>query len=362
VAGLRHRLLVKLLLVNIVVIVFVVVLIWLAIDYLAADYFMTLMEQYHIAPAPTHAMFLAAVHRYLLWASLGAVLLALGLGGLMLRRVLAPLRRMMRTSREIAAGRFDVAVPVTTRDEIGQLARAFNRMARSLQEVERLRKTMLIDAAHELRTPLTNLRGYLEALTDGVLPPTPDTFATLQEETQRLAQLVEDILQLARADAARGHLQRRPVDLPALLRQACEAFRASLEARRIALTVRAAPTPAVPADPDLLAQVLRNLLRNAVQYTPADGTLDITLAAEDGGLRARFCNSGAEIQADDLPYLFERFYRGEKSRSRTHGGAGLGLAIVKELVQAHGGEVGAAIHDGRTCVWFTLPLTPPADL
>jgi two-component system sensor histidine kinase BaeS len=358
----RHRLLVKLLLVNVLVIGFVVVIVWLAIDYLAADYFMTLMEKYNISPAPAHAMFLEAVHRYLLWACLGAVLLALGLGGVMLRRILAPLGRMMSISGQIAAGHYDVALPVTTRDEIGQLAAAFNRMARSLREIERLRKTMMIDVAHELRTPLTNIRGYLEALADGVLPPSRETFATLLEETQRLAQLVEDIMQLASADAARGQLSRQPVHLPTLLVAIRDELRMEFEARGIALGIRKADVPTISADPRLLAQVLRNLLRNAAQYTPAGGALEIAIHAEADVLRTRFCNSGAEIEAADLPYIFERFYRGEKSRSRMHGGAGLGLAIVKELVSAHGGQVGAEFEDGRTCIWFTLPSVPPTDL
>lgn len=358
----RHRLFAKLLMVNLVVIVFVVGIVWLAIDYLAADYFVTLMEKYNISPAPAHAMFVDAVHRYLLWAFLGAVILALGLGGLMLRRVLAPLRRMMSISRRIAAGDYDVAVPVATRDEIGQLAAAFNRMARSLREIERLRKTMMIDVAHELRTPLTNIRGYLEALADGVLPPSGDTLATLLEETQRLAQLVEDILQLASADAARSRLRRQPVHLPTLLAAIHEELRPDFEARGIAVDLRAEDVPTLAADPRLLAQVLRNLLRNAAQYTPAGGALEIAVQAEAAGVRARFCNSGAEIAAADLPWIFERFYRGEKSRSRRLGGAGLGLAIVKELITAHGGQVGAELEDGRTCIWFTLPPTPAPGL
>ncbi len=194
----KRYLILKLLAIHLVVIGFVMIIVWLAIDTLAAGYFVTLMEKYNISPEPAHAMFVDAVHRYLVWASLAALLLAAVLSFVMMRRVLAPLSRMTAISHEIATGNFDVRVPAESRDEVGQLARAFNRMAESLEAIEALRRNLMIDVAHELRTPLTNMRGYLEALNDGVLPPSPATFALLQDETLRLARLVEDVIQLAR--------------------------------------------------------------------------------------------------------------------------------------------------------------------
>ena len=198
----RSRILWKLLAINILIIGVVIVIVWLSIDYLAAGYFMTLMDKYHISPTSSHEMFVGAVHRYLIWASLGALVLAIALSFLIMKRILHPLTQMTSITKKIASGNYSASVPVKSHDEVGQLALAFNRMAESLQEIEQLRKTMMVDVAHEIRTPLTNIKGYLEALTDGVLEPSKETFGLLQEETFRLVQLVEDILRLAKADAA----------------------------------------------------------------------------------------------------------------------------------------------------------------
>jgi two-component system sensor histidine kinase BaeS len=214
-ATVKRYLIVKLLAVNLVVVGFAVGVVWLAIDTLAAGYFVTLMEKYHISPEPAHAMFVDSVHRYLIWALAGAIGLAVVLSFVMNRRILGPLTRMTAITEEIAAGEFSARVPVATTDEVGQLARAFNRMAENLEKIERLRRSLMIDVAHELRTPLTNIRGYLEALNDGVLPPAPETLSLLQDETLRLAELVEDVLALARADAASGQLEPTSVDLKA---------------------------------------------------------------------------------------------------------------------------------------------------
>ena len=239
----KRYLILKLLAVHLVVIGFVVVIVWLAIDTLAAGYFVTLMEKYNISPEPAHAMFVDAVHRYLLWASLAAVILAVALSFVMMRRVLSPLSRMTVITREIAAGNFDVRVPVGSRDEIGQLARAFNRMAQSLEEIESLRRTLMIDVAHELRTPLTNMRGYLEALEDGVLPASSETIRLLRDETLRLAQLVEDVLQLARADAARRNLEAAALDLCGLVRETLETLSPDFARKSLTVNLRAPGHP-----------------------------------------------------------------------------------------------------------------------
>lgn len=212
-----------------VVIVFIILAVWPAIDYLAADYFMTLMDEYNISPAPAHAMFLAAVHRYLIWASLAATVLAVVLSFLMIKRVLGPLTAMTVLTRDIAAGNYDVHIPVPSSDEVGQLSVAFNRMNASLQKLEKLRRRMMVDVAHELRTPLTNIQGYLEALLDGVVPASENTYALLHEETLRLARLVEDILQLAKADAAVSSLQPTVFDARELIDRTLDGFRMEFE-------------------------------------------------------------------------------------------------------------------------------------
>ncbi len=356
----RH-LIFKLLAVNLVVIAFVTAVVWLSIDTLAAGYFVTLMEKYHISPEPAHAMFVDAVHRYLIWACLAAMGLAVWLSFLMLRRVLGPLTRMTLSTRHIAAGDFSARVPVDSRDEVGQLALAFNRMAASLEKIENLRRNLMIDVAHELRTPLTNMRGYLEALNDAVLPPSPQTLALLQNETMRLVQLVEDVLQQARADAVHGHLEIASLDLNTAVNAALAPYADAFHEKAMDVSVRAAQGAVhVPADARRMARVLRNLTDNAVRYATPASELTIEIAADVGQVTVSYTNRVQDVMPDDLPYLFERFFRGEKSRSRQHGGAGSGLSIVKELVTAHGGAVGAELlEESRIRIWFTLPKARP---
>jgi two-component system, OmpR family, sensor histidine kinase BaeS len=347
----------KLLGIHILVIVFVIIIVWLAINTLAAGYFVTLMQKYNISPTSSHQMFVSSVHRYLLWASLAAVLLAAVLSFFLTRRVLGPLTRMMSVTREIESGDYSGRVPVATRDEVGQLAVAFNRMAESLQRIEQLRKTMTVNVAHELRTPLTNMQGYLEALIDGVVTPSKETFELLLEETMRLVHLVEDLLRLAKADAARVDLHKTEIRMGGLIAQILNTVRPQFISKSITvetdLTQRDGP---LQADPEKLLQVVNNLLQNALQYTPAGGSFRIDMGSLPGELKVVFANTGGELDEKDLPFIFERFYRGEKSRSREHGGAGIGLAIVKELIEAHNGRVGAEINDDVIRIWFTLPV------
>jgi signal transduction histidine kinase len=352
-----RRLIWKLLATNIPIIGFVIVIVWLALDYLAAEYFVTLMQRYHISPTSSHAMFVAAVHRYLIWAGLASLVLAVTLSFLVMRRVLGPLMEMTETTRKIASGDYSGRVPVRSQDEIGQLALAFNQMAANLEKIEQLRKTMIIDVAHELRTPLTNITGYLEALSDGVVSPSHETFESLQEESGRLAELVEGILRLARADAAQTDLRKEEVHLGHLIAQGLEPFQSQFEAKGIRVEVdfpEAGCT--VQADPRHLSQVVQNLLENAWQYTQPGGVVSIQVESLPDAVKVLFANAGGELEEQDLPFLFERFYRGEKSRSRDHGGAGIGLAIVKGLIEAHGGRVGAELAQNMTRIWFTVPL------
>lgn len=354
----KRYLLWKLLLINVVPVIAVIILvIWVAIDQLAADYFMTLMDKYDVSPTETHQMFLAAIHRYMLWATLAALALALLLSFLLTRRVLRPLSQMATITRKVSAGNFSERVAVTSRDEIGQLGLAFNRMAESLEKLERLRKRMVSDVAHELRTPLTNLRGYLEGLSDSVVPPSAGTFNMLQQEVLRLVHLVEDLQQLAKAEAAEAYLTRKPLSLEDLVKQLLVLYKPQFEQKTITVETRFAPdADSVTADPDKLLQALRNLIENACKYTPANGSVTIAAKQQDGNVQVSFINSGPGISAEDLPFVFERFYRADASRSREGGGAGIGLSIVKTLIEAHGGEVGAESEPGKTCMWFSLPV------
>jgi signal transduction histidine kinase len=355
---LRKSLLWKLLGVNLLVILFVISVVWLAINYLAAGYFMILMEKYHISPTASHQMFIGAVHRYLIWASAAAFVLALALSSVLMRRLLRPLTKMTDTAQRIAEGDYSGEVPVVSDDEVGRLSEAFNRMSASLRHTEELRKRMVVDVAHELRTPLTNIKGYLEALADDVLVPTRETFQLLQEETVRLSSLVEDIMRLARADAARADLHKVEIEAHRALAQMVDGFRRQFEARRVAVKVELKSRDVrLSADPEKFSQVVGNLLQNASRYTPVGGALLISIERIQGEVLFVFSNTGGELEDQDLTFIFERFYRGEKSRSREYGGAGIGLAIVKELVEAHGGHVGAELVRGDVRIWFSMPIT-----
>lgn len=351
-----QRLLWKILLNVIPVIAVTILVVWLAIDNLAATYFMRLMENYAIEPHDSHQMFIEAVHRYLVWAALAALVLALLLSYLMTRRVLRPLSQMTRISHELSKGDFSSRVEVVSADEVGQLGVAFNRMADSLEQLEGLRKRMVADIAHELRTPLTNLRGYFEGLGDDVVPPSKETFKMLEAETLRLVQLVDDLQQLSKAEAAGAFLQRRPIELAPFVDQLLSLFRLRLQARQIEIEV-AIPSISFQADQDKLLQAFRNLLENALCYTPEQGRIRIEAAVKGDSLEIVVGNSGAGIAQEDLPFVFERFFRADRSRSREQGGAGIGLAIVKQIVEAHGGQVMARSSEGWTTFHVSLPTS-----
>ncbi len=353
----KRHLLWKLLLINILPVIAVIILvIWLAIDQLAADYFMALMNKYDVSLTETHQMFLTAVHRYLLWATLAALALAMVLSYLLTRRVLRPLAQMTAITRQFAVGHYTDRVLITSHDEVGQLGEAFNRMADSLERIEKLRKTMVADVAHELRTPLTNLRGYLEALSDEVIPPSKTTFSMLEDETLRLVHLVESLHQLAKADAAKAHLTRETLSMRELIEQMLPLYQLPFASKNITLeTDYTHESDTVRVDRDKMLQAIRNLLDNACRYTPDSGRMVIVTRRTEEGFMVRFTNSGQAIDKADLPLIFERFFQTDRSRSREKGGAGIGLAIVKELIEAHGGHVGAESSPGENTIWILLP-------
>ncbi|MDD9914792.1 MAG: HAMP domain-containing protein, partial [Rhodospirillaceae bacterium] len=268
----KQRLLWKLLAVNLPVIGIVIAVLWMAIDLLAADYFTNLMEQYQISPAETHQMFLDAVHRYFIQATIVALALACLLSVILTRKVLRPLSDIGEVTHRLAAGDYSARITASSSDEIGDLAADFNQMADSLEHLEGLRRTMVADFAHELRTPLTNIRGYLEALADGVVTPSKETYDLLQDEIMRLVRLVEDLNQLTSADAARAYLRREKIDLRDYVERALALNRHEFDARRITVDLAfKAGADEVQGDPDKLLQILRNLIQNAWQYTPEGG-------------------------------------------------------------------------------------------
>lgn len=352
----RVPLLWKLMGVHLLVITAVIGLIWVALERFAGQYFMQIMKEYNIDPVMPHEIFLQATRSTLIWTSVGAVALALIASWVLTRRMLRPMRRMGVLAGRIASGDYSQRVDAATGDEVGELVGAFNRMVGSLQRVEKLRKDLVADVAHELRTPLTNMRGYLEALRDGVLPSTPQQIASLHEEVLRLVRLVEGLHQLAVADAGTQRLRLDTLNLSALTSQTLDPFRTRLSQKGVRLSATGSDgDAAVRLDHDQFVCVLNNLFENALHYTPHGGEVTVQVRQEGPAVVLSISNTGEGIPTHDLPFIFERFYRGEKSRSREHGGAGIGLSLVKQIVEAHGGDVSVQSERGFTTFRVALP-------
>ncbi len=325
----------------------------------AADSFSELMVEHGETLAAAQAMFRETVARFFVAALAIAGLASVGLAIIAGRHVAAPLREMRDAARLLAQGDHGVRVHGRGPDEVRSLADSFNRMAREIEEQERLRREFVANAAHELRTPLTNLQGYLEALRDGVISAERSTFESLHEEVERLVRLSRSLDALAAGDvASRASGERREIDLRGAVLAAVDLHAAAFEKRRLRVEVDLPTMLAARADADHLAQVLANLLQNAIRYTPAGGHVAIGARHRADDVLVSVSNSGPEIPAEDLPHVFERFYRVEKSRDRASGGAGIGLAIVKTLVELGGGRVGAESAADLTRFWFSLPRAP----
>jgi signal transduction histidine kinase len=298
------------------------------------------------------------------WLQAAAVtgLLALVLIFGLARRILRPIGALTQATRQMEAGDLDVRVDAHGSDEIAELARAFNSMAAKLAETERLRRQLVGDVAHELRSPVTNLRCMLEGLQDGLERPDAGTIAALYDETMFLQRLISDLQELTLAEAGSLLLQRQSVDVAEIVARAVATLQAVPD--RAAIQVEVNGPLWATADPDRLEQVLRNLLANALQHTPAEGRVEVRATALGETLEITVRDTGVGIAPEHLPYVFDRFYRADASRSRRTGGAGLGLAIVKQLVTAHGGVVTAASDGpGRGATFrLTLPAAaaPPA--
>ncbi len=307
---------------------------------------------------PISEQFLASTNRMLLLVAVVAGLTAVGLVMGLSQRILAPVESLKAAAQRMAAGDLSQRVEITSQDEIGDLARAFNGMADGLAHLEQLRRNMVNDVAHELRTPLTNVRGYLEAMRDGVIAPEAAVIDSLYEEAMLLNRLVDDLQELSLAEAGQIHLERRVTSLVPIVQQAAEALRLRAESGQIDLRVDAPEElPAVQVDDRRIGQVLRNLLQNALTHTPSGGVVSVDARARDDSVEVRVQDSGTGIAAADLPYVFERFYRADKSRARTSGGTGLGLAIARQLVEAHGGRIWVESVEGKGARFtFTLPI------
>jgi len=334
----------------------VFLLAWLVIDYFASYYFMSLMQEYNIEPDLLHQMFLHATHRYLLLSmALGLIFVTI-LSRFITKRVMHSLTEMTTLVPKLARGDYSERVSIITNDEVGKLGHAFNKMVESLADIEAMRKDLVANVAHELRTPLNNLQGELEAMQDGLEAPTKETINSLHEEILRLVRLIDGIHRLSQVDAGMQIARKECIELKPLadrvIRQAEKAF----EAKRIRFSSESLQVSII-ANPDQMIQVFQNLLDNMLSYTPFEGEASVRMIPSDDNIQITFTNNGEGIAVQDLPHIFERFYRGEKSRSRDKGGAGIGLAIVKQVLEAHRGVVKAKSRPGQTEITVTLPIT-----
>jgi len=269
-----------------------------------------------------------------------AIALALFLSTILIVQILRPLRALSRATERIAEGDMPERVTLKTHDELGRLGDSFNEMLASLRRSETVRQTMTADIAHELRTPVTIIQGTLEAILDGIYDASEESIAPIYEETLHLGRLIDDLRDLALAEAGELRLEKEPTDLAELVRQVAEtAFLSREDAPQLHLDLPR-NLPAVPLDSKRFRQVIANLLSNAIRHTPSDGDVYVRVRRLDDEIEMSVADTGPGIRPEDLPHLFERFYRGDPARGRS-AGSGLGLAIVKQWVEAHDGTISA---------------------
>ncbi len=276
------------------------------------------------------------------------------------RRLARPIHALTAAVQRMEAGDRSARVPVRGRrqDEVGRLSQAFNAMAVSMEENERQRQAMVSDIAHELRNPLTNVRGYLEGVQDGLVPLDESLVASLLEEATLLGRLVDDLQDLALADAGRLHLHPEPLDAVDLVEQVTAAHRAAAAVAGVTVTANVRPPVPVEGDPGRLRQALGNLVGNALRYTPSGGQVTVSAFAADGQATISVGDTGAGIAPEHLPHIFDRFYRADPSRSRETGGSGLGLAITRHIVEAHAGTIEVRSTEGVGSTFtIRLPMT-----
>ncbi len=291
-------------------------------------------------------------------AAVVSVIIAIALGLLVSNLITRPLQRLAGSARKIAAGDLDQRVQHKSSDEVGEVSRAFNTMAEQLDRKEKSRKHLLADVAHELRNPLSIVQGNLEAWLDGVKTPTPDQIALVYDETVLLNRLINDLRDLSLAEAGQLRLNLEPADIAELINAEMALFQARCREKNVALTAEVSNgLPVVKIDRDRIRQVLHNLLENALRFTPAGGAIKVSAGLDSSSqVHISVADTGMGIESSDLPFVFDHFYKADKSRHRGYGGAGIGLALVKKYVELHGGSVNVESEVGRGSKFgFTLP-------
>ncbi len=309
------------------------------------------------------AVFIGSVNRSLIISALAAAAIAMIATLVLSRRILAPVEALTTAARKMGSGDLGQRVEVRSSDEIGELARAFNTMSESLERAEQLRRQMVNDIAHELRTPLTNIRCQIEMLQEGLVAAGPATLALFEEEAMLLQRLIDDLEDLARAEAGHLKLERIPLAVDEEIESIVSAMRPVASERKLYLRTQVDERlPQIYADPARVRQAIGNLLSNALKHTPAGGEILVSALVKGGEIEIRVRDNGAGISSEHLPFIFERFYRADQSRARATGGAGLGLAIVKHLAEAHGGRAWAESAEGRGSSFFiSFPVFAPDE-
>ena len=299
------------------------------------------------------------ISHFLLWGGLVAIAIALLVTFILSRRILAPVKSLTLAARRLGQGDFSQRVQSKDRGEIGELAQTFNSMASDLERAEKLRQNMVADVAHELRTPLANVRGYLEALRDGVIKPDTETIRSLDEEANLLSRLVEDLQELSLAETGELKLIYQPADISRLINQVVAAVQMQAKAKGISMSIDSAEAlPAVNIDSQRIKQVLRNLLDNAITHTNKGDAITVIARKRPNCVKVTVTDTGKGIPPETIPNIFERFYRVDKSRARATGGSGLGLTIAKRLVEAHGGKIEVQSEPGKGSTFsFTIPVS-----
>jgi signal transduction histidine kinase len=290
--------------------------------------------------------------------ALVALLFAVALAFLVGNLVTRPMQQLADSAHKIAGGDLTQRVKHKSDDEVGEVSDAFNSMAEQLEMKEKSRKQLLADVAHELRNPLSIVQGNLEAWLDDVIKPTPEQIASVYDETVLLNRLISDLRELSLAEAGQLKLNLEPADLNELINSEVAVFQARSQEKGVSLSSESADgLPIVNIDRDRIRQVLHNLLENALRYTPSGGSIKVEARqAEVGRVQVAVSDSGSGINPSDLPYVFDHFYKADKSRQRGYGGAGIGLALVRKYVELHGGKVWVESEVGKgSTFYFALP-------
>jgi len=293
-------------------------------------------------------------------AALVAIAIAIALGFVVSKLITRPMQQLAFSARKIASGDLTQRVQHKSDDEVGEVSNAFNSMVEQLEQKEKSRKHLLADVAHELRNPLSIVQGNLEAWLDGVIKPTPEQIASVYDETVLLNRLITDLRELSLAEAGQLKLHLEKTDLKEIINAEVTGFQARCQEKSISLVSEVIDgLPAVNADRDRIRQVLHNLLENALRYTPAEGSIKVKADLDKNQqITVSVSDSGSGIDRADLPFIFEHFYKADKSRQRGYGGAGIGLALVKKYVELHGGRVWVESEVGKGSVFhFTVPVT-----